>query len=89
MSEPTTIQNCYVRMGGFAHRNTAESLFSIFKRGVIGTYHYMSEAHSMPSASPVGGLTDSPLIITSRPSRSASAASAGLARKQVALFPAH
>ncbi|MEJ7776857.1 MAG: IS1595 family transposase [Sphingomicrobium sp.] len=35
----------YVRMGGFAHSNTAENFFSIFKRGVIGTYHHMSEAH--------------------------------------------
>ena len=31
--------------GGFKHSNTAESFFSIFKRGVIGTYHHMSEAH--------------------------------------------
>jgi len=37
--------NEYVRMGGFAHSNTAENFFSIFKRGVIGTYHHMSEAH--------------------------------------------
>lgn len=35
----------YVRKGGFAHSNTAENFFSIFKRGVIGTYHHMSEAH--------------------------------------------
>ena len=34
-----------VRKGGFAHSNTAENYFSIFKRGVIGTYHHMSEAH--------------------------------------------
>jgi hypothetical protein len=27
------------------HSNTAENFFSIFKRGVIGTYHHMSEAH--------------------------------------------
>jgi hypothetical protein len=25
--------------------NTAENFFSIFKRGVIGTYHHLSEAH--------------------------------------------
>jgi transposase-like protein len=37
--------NEYVRMGGFTHSNTAENFFSIFKRGVIGTYHHMSEAH--------------------------------------------
>ena len=35
----------YVRQGGFTHSNTAENFFSIFKRGVIGTYHHMSEAH--------------------------------------------
>ncbi len=27
------------------HSNTAENFFSIFKRGVIGTYHQLSEAH--------------------------------------------
>ena len=27
------------------HSNTAENFFSIFKRGVIGTYHHMSECH--------------------------------------------
>jgi len=27
------------------HTNTAENFFSIFKRGVIGTYHHISEAH--------------------------------------------
>jgi transposase-like protein len=27
------------------HTNTAENFFSIFKRGVIGVYHHMSEAH--------------------------------------------
>jgi hypothetical protein len=35
----------YVSDGGFAHSNTAENFFLIFKRGVIGTYHHMSEAH--------------------------------------------
>ena len=35
----------YVTAGGFKHSNTAENFFSIFKRGVIGTYHHMSEAH--------------------------------------------
>ncbi len=35
----------YVGMAGFKHSNTAENFFSIFKRGVIGTYHHMSEAH--------------------------------------------
>ena len=27
------------------HSNTAENFFSIFKRGVIGTYHHMSATH--------------------------------------------
>ena len=35
----------YVTTGGFKHSNTAENFFSIFNRGVIGTYHHMSEAH--------------------------------------------
>lgn len=35
----------YVTTGGFKHSNTAENFFSIFKRGVVGTYHHMSEAH--------------------------------------------
>lgn len=35
----------YVTLGGFKHSNTAENFFSIFKRGIIGTYHHMSEAH--------------------------------------------
>lgn len=35
----------YVRHQGHSHSNTAENFFSIFKRGVIGTYHHMSEAH--------------------------------------------
>jgi hypothetical protein len=34
----------YVR-GGFWHTNTVESYFSIFKRGVIGTYHHVSAEH--------------------------------------------
>ena len=33
----------YVR--GNAHSNTVEGYFSILKRGVIGTYHHISEAH--------------------------------------------
>jgi transposase-like protein len=35
----------FVGLGGYKHSNTAENFFSIFKRGVIGTYHHMSEAH--------------------------------------------
>lgn len=34
----------YVR-SSVDHSNTAENFFSIFKRGVIGTYHHLSEAH--------------------------------------------
>jgi transposase-like protein len=33
----------YVR--GEAHSNTAEGYFAILKRGIIGTYHHVSEAH--------------------------------------------
>ena len=33
----------YVR--GNAHSNTVEGFFSILKRGVVGTYHHISEAH--------------------------------------------
>jgi transposase-like protein len=35
----------YARLGGFVHVNSAENYFSIFKRGVIGTFHHVSEAH--------------------------------------------
>jgi transposase-like protein len=37
--------NEYARLGGFVHVNSAENYFSIFKRGVIGTFHHISEAH--------------------------------------------
>jgi transposase-like protein len=37
--------NEYARLGGFIHVNNAENYFSIFKRGVIGTYHHISEQH--------------------------------------------
>jgi hypothetical protein len=33
----------YVR--GDAYSNTVEGYFSILKRGIIGTYHHVSEAH--------------------------------------------
>ena len=33
----------YVR--GDAHVNTAENYFSILKRGIVGVYHHVSEAH--------------------------------------------
>lgn len=34
----------YVR-GGFFHTNTVEGYFSVFKRGVTGTYHHVSAKH--------------------------------------------
>jgi len=34
----------YVREG-YKHSNTAENFFSILKRGIIGTFHHVSEAH--------------------------------------------
>jgi transposase-like protein len=34
----------YVR-GQFYHTNTVENYFSILKRGIIGTYHHVSQAH--------------------------------------------
>jgi len=34
----------YVR-GGFWHTNTVEGYFSIFKRGVYGTFHHISQQH--------------------------------------------
>ena len=37
--------NEYVRLGSYIHVNTAESFFSIVKRGITGTYHSVSEAH--------------------------------------------
>jgi hypothetical protein len=37
--------NEYARLGGFVHVNSAENYFSIFKRGVIGTFHHVSEQH--------------------------------------------
>ena len=30
---------------GFKHTNTVENFFSIFKRGIVGIYHHVSEAH--------------------------------------------
>ena len=30
---------------GHWHSNTVENFFSIFKRGIIGVYHHVSEAH--------------------------------------------
>jgi hypothetical protein len=42
--ESTQHAKCeYVR--GDIHTNTVEGFFSILKRGIIGTYHHVSEAH--------------------------------------------
>lgn len=41
----STIHSLREYVKGDVHSNTAENFFSIFKRGVIGTYHHMSEAH--------------------------------------------
>lgn len=35
----------FVTLDRRKHSNCAENFFSIFKRGVIGTYHHLSEAH--------------------------------------------
>lgn len=35
----------YVRKGGFVHTNTIENVFSLMKRGIVGTYHHVSPAH--------------------------------------------
>jgi transposase-like protein len=35
----------YVHTGGFAHTITVESHFALFKRGIYGTFHNVSEAH--------------------------------------------
>ena len=34
-----------MRLGGFAHINTAECRFSLMKRAVFGAHHSISEAH--------------------------------------------
>jgi transposase-like protein len=35
----------YVKLGGFAHVNTAESFHALIKRGIYGTFHAVSEQH--------------------------------------------
>ena len=35
----------YVKLGGFAHVNTAESFHALIKRGIYGTFHAVSERH--------------------------------------------
>jgi transposase-like protein len=35
----------YVRSGSFVHTNTVEGYFSVFKRGIYGTFHHVSPKH--------------------------------------------
>ena len=35
----------YTRLGGYAHTNSAESYFALLKRGIMGNFHNISEAH--------------------------------------------
>ncbi len=35
----------YVRLGGYVHSNSAESHFALLKRGIMGNFHNISEAH--------------------------------------------
>jgi transposase-like protein len=35
----------YVRLGGFVHTNTAESVWALLKRQIVGTHHWVSEKH--------------------------------------------
>lgn len=44
-SHGTTLHNLRQFAVGNRHSNTAENFFSIFKRGIVGTYHHLSEAH--------------------------------------------
>lgn len=44
-SHGTTLHASRKYASGDKHSNTVENFFSIFKRGVIGTYHHMSETH--------------------------------------------
>ena len=37
--------NEYARLGGFVGINASENFFSIVNRGIVGTYHSVSEAH--------------------------------------------
>ena len=37
--------NEYARLGGYVGINASENFFSIVKRGIVGTYHSVSEAH--------------------------------------------
>ena len=38
-------QQEYARLGGYVGINASENFFSIVKRGIVGTYHSVSEAH--------------------------------------------
>jgi hypothetical protein len=69
--------NEYARLGGFVHVNSAENYFSIFKRGVIGTFHHISE-HLRNSisdiiAAPASGLKTRNVSVKSQPAPQTSA----------------
>jgi len=40
-----TVPNCGVYVDGDIHTNTAESAFSLLKRGITGTWHKISAKH--------------------------------------------
>jgi hypothetical protein len=42
---PSTIRPRNTSAPGFWHTNTVENYFSIFKRGIVGLYHHVSETH--------------------------------------------
>ena len=44
-SHGTTLHASHKYASGDKHSNTAENFFSIFKRGIVGVYHHVSEAH--------------------------------------------
>jgi hypothetical protein len=35
----------YVRLGGYVHTNSAESVWALLKRQIIGVHHWVSEKH--------------------------------------------
>jgi len=44
--------NDYARLGSHIHINTAQSYFSLVKRGIIGSFHHVSEAPLSAPTSP-------------------------------------
>jgi hypothetical protein len=78
----------YVRLGGYLHTNTIENFFSIFKRGIIGSFHHVSEAHLHRYLGEILTASISRFAGANRnfPKGSKSAASAGQARPSSELF---